>query len=107
MGRGIALTRLADLRLIPDAGSLTGSETCIRPRPADIIGVVRTIIDVDDALLEAAQAELRTATKKDTVNEALRFVAERGARSRAVLDDPFFLGGSDLTDPDVMRGARR
>jgi Arc/MetJ family transcription regulator len=68
---------------------------------------VRTIIDVDDELLDAAQAELGTATKKDTVNEALRYVAERKARSRALLDDPFFLGGSDLADPEVMRGARR
>ncbi|RSM57748.1 DUF2191 domain-containing protein [Actinoplanes sp. ATCC 53533] len=68
---------------------------------------MRTIIDVDDALLDAAQSELGTATKKDTVNEALRYVAERNARSRAVLDDPFFLGGSDLTDAEVMGGARR
>lgn len=68
---------------------------------------MRTIIDIDDELLEAAQSELGTATKKDTVNEALRFVAERRARSRAILDDPFFLGGSDLTDATVMSGARR
>jgi len=68
---------------------------------------VRTIIDIDDELLEAAQAELGTTTKKDTVNEALRFVAERRARARAVLDDPLFLGGSDLGDAEVMRGARR
>ena len=68
---------------------------------------MRTIIDVDDALLEAAQAELGTATKKDTVNEALRYVAERNARAREILDDPFFLGGSDLTDAEVMSGARR
>jgi Arc/MetJ family transcription regulator len=68
---------------------------------------VRTIIDVDDELLDAAQSELGTATKKDTVNAALRFVAERKARSRAVLDDPFFLGGSDLANPEVMDGARR
>jgi Arc/MetJ family transcription regulator len=68
---------------------------------------MRTIIDVDDDLLNAAQAELGTATKKDTVNEALRYVAERRARSRAILDDPFLLGGSDLTDADVMSGARR
>jgi Arc/MetJ family transcription regulator len=68
---------------------------------------VRTIIDIDDELLEAAQSELGTATKKDTVNEALRFVAERRTRSRATLDDPFFLGGSDLTDAEVMSGARR
>jgi Arc/MetJ family transcription regulator len=68
---------------------------------------MRTIIDIDDALLDAAQSELGTATKKDTVNEALRYVAERNARSRAVLDDPFLLGGSDLTDAEVMDGARR
>lgn len=68
---------------------------------------MRTIIDIDDALLDAAQSELGTATKKDTVNEALRYVAERNARSRAILDDPFFLGGSDLTDAEVMGGARR
>jgi Arc/MetJ family transcription regulator len=68
---------------------------------------MRTIIDVDDALLDAAQAELGTTTKKDTVNEALRYVAERKARARAVLDDPFLLGGSDLTDGEVMSGARR
>jgi Arc/MetJ family transcription regulator len=71
------------------------------------MGRMRTIIDVDDALLDAAQSELGTATKKDTVNEALRYVAERNARSRAALDDPFFLGGSDLTDAEVMGGARR
>ena len=68
---------------------------------------MRTIIDVDDELLDAAQSELGTVTKKDTVNEALRYVAERKARARAVLDDPYFLGGSDLTDPEVMGGARR
>jgi Arc/MetJ family transcription regulator len=68
---------------------------------------VRTIIDIDDELLDAAQAELGTTTKKDTVNEALRYVAQRPARARTFLDDPFLLGGSDLTDAEVMRGARR
>jgi Arc/MetJ family transcription regulator len=68
---------------------------------------MRTIIDVDDELLAAAQSELGTATKKDTVNEALRYVAERKARARAILDDPFFLGGSDLGDAEIMSGARR
>jgi Arc/MetJ family transcription regulator len=71
------------------------------------MAIMRTIIDVDDALLDAAQSELGTATKKDTVNEALRYVAARKARSRAILDDPFFLGGSDLGDAEVMSGARR
>jgi Arc/MetJ family transcription regulator len=68
---------------------------------------MRTIIDIDDELLEAARAELGTGTKRDTVNEALRYVAERRARARAMLDDPFFLGGSDLGDAEVMSGARR
>jgi Arc/MetJ family transcription regulator len=68
---------------------------------------MRTVIDIDDALLEAAAAELGTGTKRDTVNAALRQVAERQARARAILDDQFFLGGSDLGDPEVMRGARR
>lgn len=68
---------------------------------------MRTVIDLDDALLDAAQAELGTTSKKDTVNEALRYVAERKARARAVLDDPLLLGGSDLTDSEVMTGARR
>jgi Arc/MetJ family transcription regulator len=68
---------------------------------------VRIVVEVDDALLEAARAELGTTTNKDTVNEALRYVAERKVRSRVVLDDPFFLGGSDLTDADLMSGARR
>jgi Arc/MetJ family transcription regulator len=79
----------------------------IRRAPRDIIGPVRTIIDVDDALLDAAQAELGTTTKKDTVNEALRYVAERRGRARAILEDPYFLGGSDLGDADIMRDARR
>jgi Arc/MetJ family transcription regulator len=82
-------------------------QACIRLASSDIMVGMRTIIDVDDALLEAAQAELGTTTKKDTVNEALRYVAERSARARAVLDDPFLLGGSDLTDTEVMSGARR
>jgi Arc/MetJ family transcription regulator len=64
-------------------------------------------IVVDDALLEAARTELGTTTNKDTVNEAVRYVAERKVRSRVVLDDPFFLGGSDLTNAEVMSAARR
>lgn len=68
---------------------------------------MRTIIDVDDELLEAAQAELGTTTKKDTVNEALRFVAQRQARVDALMKDPYFLGGPDLGDPEIMAQARR
>ena len=69
---------------------------------------VKTIIDVDDELLQAAQAELGTATKKDTVNAALRFVAERRRRVEEILNDPYGFGvGPDIGDSEVMRGARR
>ena len=68
---------------------------------------MRTVIDIDDALLEAAATELGTTTKRDTVNEALRRIAERAARAEVILEDKFFFGGSDLGDAEVMRGARR
>jgi Arc/MetJ family transcription regulator len=40
--------------------------------------VTKRLIDVDDAALDAARAQLGTRTIKDTVNEALR----RAARQR-------------------------
>ena len=42
-----------------------------------------TPIDLDDEALARAMAELGTTTEKDTVNLALREVAERRARLRA------------------------
>ena len=47
--------------------------------------MAKTLIDVDDALLEAARHVLGTSTKKDTVNTALREVVASRARSKAVL----------------------
>jgi Arc/MetJ family transcription regulator len=38
--------------------------------------MTKTLLDVDDALLDEATAALGTSTKKDTVNEALRVVVE-------------------------------
>jgi hypothetical protein len=35
------------------------------------------------------------------------YVAGRQAAASAVLDDQFFIGGSDLADAEVMSGARR
>lgn len=72
-------------------------------------------LEVDDDALAAAQAELGTPTKKDTVNEALRIVALRQARVRKILatatdgDNPYLnLGlGTDITDTEIMRQARR
>jgi Arc/MetJ family transcription regulator len=73
-----------------------------------IVVYMKTMIDVDDEALELAARELGTTTKKDTVNAALEFVAGRRRRIEQLLDEPYALGvGPDITDPDVMRTARR
>jgi Arc/MetJ family transcription regulator len=66
--------------------------------------MTKTLIDIDDEYLAAAQQVLGTTTKKDTVNAALREVAALAARRRDVQrltshDLP------DLEDEDVMRAA--
>lgn len=72
---------------------------------------MRTMIDLDDELLTSAQRELGTTTKKDTVNEALRFVVERQkrvqARLHADLSDRVPGWGDDIGDSVVMKDARR
>jgi Arc/MetJ family transcription regulator len=58
--------------------------------------VTKRLIDMDDEALQAARAELGTTTYRDTVNEALRRVAQdRAPRVRAALD---VLGEADLDD---------
>lgn len=66
--------------------------------------MTKTLVELDDDLLTAAMRELGTKTKKDTVNEALRFAATRGERARANLAS---FWGQDITDPEIMKGARR
>jgi Arc/MetJ family transcription regulator len=45
------------------------------------------LVDIDEAALAAAQAELGTASMKDTVNEALRrTIVRRNARVQKALD---------------------
>jgi Arc/MetJ family transcription regulator len=69
---------------------------------------MKTMIDLDDEALGLAARELGTTTKKDTVNAALAFVANRRRRIEQLLDDPYALGvGPDITDPEIMRTARR
>jgi Arc/MetJ family transcription regulator len=48
--------------------------------------VTKTLIDIDDDLLEAAREALGTTTKKDTVNTVLREVLAAQQRRRAVDD---------------------
>jgi Arc/MetJ family transcription regulator len=66
--------------------------------------MAKTLIDLDEADLAAAQQVLRTETKKDTVNAALREVIALAARRRdlARLTSEAL---SDLADSDVMRAA--
>jgi Arc/MetJ family transcription regulator len=45
---------------------------------------MKTVVDLDEDLLERARRELGTATKKDTIHEALRLVAERAMRLQAI-----------------------
>jgi Arc/MetJ family transcription regulator len=69
---------------------------------------MKTMIDLNDELLALAAKELGTSTKKDTVNAALDFVVNRRMRLEVLLDDAHALGvGSDITDPEIMRQARR
>ncbi|BEK91579.1 hypothetical protein NSK11_contig00010-0018 [Nocardia seriolae] len=66
------------------------------------------MIDLNDEMLALAAKELGTTTKKDTVNAALEFVAQRRQRIEQVLNDPYGIGvGPDIGDPEVMGQARR
>lgn len=69
---------------------------------------MKTMIDLNDEALALAAKELGTVTKKDTVNAALEFVAERRKRIDQVLTDPYGFGvGPDIADPEIMEQARR
>lgn len=68
--------------------------------------MAKTLIEIDDEYLAAAQQALGTVTKKDTVNTALREVAALAARRRDL--DRLTSGGlPDLEDEDVMQAAWR
>lgn len=68
--------------------------------------MAKTLIDIDEADLVAAQEALHTQTKKDTVNAALREVAALAARRRD-LQRLTSDGLPGLGDEEVMRGAWR
>ncbi len=67
----------------------------------------KTLIDIDDDLLDRVRRELGTTSKRATVNEALRLVDRhtRQAKSLRDLADNDRLG--DLNDPEVKKRARR
>jgi Arc/MetJ family transcription regulator len=66
--------------------------------------MAKTLIEIDDEYLAAAQQALGTTTKKDTVNAALREVTALAARRRD-LHRLISRGLPDLEDEDVMRAA--
>ena len=66
--------------------------------------MAKTLIDIDEEYLVAAQQVLGTATKKDTVNAALREVTALAARRRD-LQRFTSHGLPDLDHEDVMRAA--
>jgi len=45
---------------------------------------MKAVVDLDEDLLDRARRELGTTTKKETIHEALRLVAERSARLQAI-----------------------
>ena len=66
--------------------------------------MAKTLIEIDEQYLAAAQRELGTTTKKDTVNAALREVAALAVRRRD-LQRLASRSLPDLEDEDVMRAA--
>jgi len=68
------------------------------------VEMAKTLIDINEEYLAAAQEALHTETKKDTINAALRAVAALAARRRDL--QRLISGGlPDLEDAEVMRGA--
>jgi Arc/MetJ family transcription regulator len=68
--------------------------------------LMKTVIDLDPELTDAAAKVLGTTTKKDTVHAALAAAvaeAKRKAQRRARLLNS--AGGPDLSDEGVMSGA--
>lgn len=68
--------------------------------------MTKTLIDLDDAVLERAQELSGLPTKKAVVNSALRDYVRRMELSRYA---DFVAGGAlaDLGDPDVVKQAQR
>ena len=67
---------------------------------------VRTVVDIDDELLDAARAALGTTTKVETVNRALAEVVALAARRRDL--ERLCSGGlPDLGDDDLYDAAWR
>jgi Arc/MetJ family transcription regulator len=89
------LSRQARVYLIVAAGDILGREEA---------AMAKTLIEIDERYLAAAQRELGTTTKKDTVNAALREVTAIAARRRD-LKRLTSRSLPDLENEEVMRAA--
>jgi Arc/MetJ family transcription regulator len=69
--------------------------------------MTKRLVEIDDETLNAAARELGTTTNKDTVNAALAYAAQRGARAAAQVSSAFDFWGSDVADPEIRKAARR
>jgi len=69
--------------------------------------VTKTLIDIDEDLLEAARGVLGTSTKEDTVNMALREVVAMQRRADAVESLVKWLGRNEPWDDSVRDRAWR
>ncbi len=68
--------------------------------------MARTVVDVNDELLDQAQEILEAGTKKDTINAALAHVVTEHARRHEI--EFWSRGGfGDLGDEEVMNEAWR
>ena len=70
------------------------------------MGTRKTSVEINEELLEQAQAVLKTATVKATVEGALLEVVRARAR-REEVEALSVMAGMDLADPAVMAGAWR
>lgn len=69
---------------------------------------MRTVIDIDKELLDAAQEKLGTPTMRETVHAALLGVVDKDVeRACAIRAYEFWRteGSPDLLDPEIMKHA--
>ena len=69
--------------------------------------MTKTLIDIDDDLLDRAATVLGVTTKKDTVNVALQDVVDRAERAKGLAWLFSTHALDDLSDPEVIQAARR
>jgi Arc/MetJ family transcription regulator len=69
--------------------------------------VAKTLIDIPEELLAEAAEVAGTSTKKDTVIVALEQLVARRRRAKGIEWLSSSSALADLTDPDVVRSARR